>query len=162
MVRIFSATANSHIEVSPEMIHDRKSVGDRFAFQKCLQSRRCEALQLALAEVSYDVNPNSILGCTLGGLLPPPSLEGKVDLIDELGHQHRAKSIVFGSRSLELINRYKSRYDLQYLRAHRRFLELVDRRTPPPDKPRDTVSARQTRQPVTPMPPIVWRRWRVP
>jgi hypothetical protein len=36
------------------------------------------------------------------------------------------------SRSLELINRYESRYDRQYLRAHRRFLELVDRRTPPP------------------------------
>jgi hypothetical protein len=36
------------------------------------------------------------------------------------------------SRSLELINRYESRFDRQYLRAHRRFLELVDRRTPPP------------------------------
>ena len=60
------------------------------------------------------------------------------------------------SRSLELINRYEARYDRQFLRAHRRFLELVDRRTPPPDKPpaqpRDTVSAKQTRQPVTLMP----------
>ncbi len=36
------------------------------------------------------------------------------------------------SRSLELINRYESRYDRQYLRAHHRFLQLVDRRTPPP------------------------------
>jgi hypothetical protein len=36
------------------------------------------------------------------------------------------------SRSLELINRYESRYDRQYLRAHRRFLEVRDRRTPPP------------------------------
>jgi hypothetical protein len=36
------------------------------------------------------------------------------------------------SHSLELINRYEARYDRQYLRAHRRFLELVDRRTPPP------------------------------
>ena len=35
------------------------------------------------------------------------------------------------SRSLELINRYESRYDRQYLRAHRRFLEVHDRRTPP-------------------------------
>ncbi len=35
------------------------------------------------------------------------------------------------SRSLELINRYESRYDRQYLRAHRRFLEVRDRRTPP-------------------------------
>ena len=63
------------------------------------------------------------------------------------------------SCSLELINRYESRYDRQYLRAHRRFLELVDRRTPPPPphkppvpEPRNTISAKQTRQPVTPMP----------
>jgi len=35
------------------------------------------------------------------------------------------------SRSLDLINRYESRYDRQYLRAHRRFLELQDRRSPP-------------------------------
>jgi hypothetical protein len=46
------------------------------------------------------------------------------------------------SRSLELINRYEARYDRQYLRAHRRFLEIRDRRTPPvPDAP------------VTPLPP---------
>ena len=85
------------------------------------------------------------------------------------------------SRSLELINRYESRYDRQYLRAHRRFLELVDRRTPPPPQapkePRppaqasrqpthgpqlvrpaeslpqqDTVSAKRTRQAIEPMP----------
>jgi hypothetical protein len=36
------------------------------------------------------------------------------------------------SRSLELINRYDSRYDRQYYRAHRRFVETRDRRTPPP------------------------------
>src|SRR3984957_13408592 len=35
------------------------------------------------------------------------------------------------SRSLELINRYESRYDRQYLRAHRRFVDTRDRRTPP-------------------------------
>jgi len=35
------------------------------------------------------------------------------------------------SRSLELINRYDSRYERQYYRAHRRFLEVRDRRTPP-------------------------------
>jgi hypothetical protein len=39
------------------------------------------------------------------------------------------------SRSLELINRYESRYDHQYLRAHRRFLEVRDRRTPPAPQP---------------------------
>jgi hypothetical protein len=35
------------------------------------------------------------------------------------------------SRSLDLINRYDSRYQREYLRAHRRFLEVRDRRTPP-------------------------------
>ena len=63
------------------------------------------------------------------------------------------------SRSLELINRYESRYDRQYLRAHRRFLELVDRRTPPPvptpaPPPEgvrhapDTVLSKRTRRPA--------------
>ena len=35
------------------------------------------------------------------------------------------------SRSLELVNRYDSRYQREYLRAHRRFTEVRDRRTPP-------------------------------
>jgi hypothetical protein len=39
------------------------------------------------------------------------------------------------SRSLELINRYDSRYDRQYYRAHRRFVETRDRRTPPSAPP---------------------------
>jgi hypothetical protein len=39
------------------------------------------------------------------------------------------------SRSLELINRYDSRYDRQYYRAHRRFVETRDRRTPPAPVP---------------------------
>jgi hypothetical protein len=42
------------------------------------------------------------------------------------------RSLSDDSRSLELINRYEARYDRQYLRAHHRFLQLVDRRTPPP------------------------------
>jgi hypothetical protein len=42
------------------------------------------------------------------------------------------RSLSDDSRSLDLINRYESRYDRQYLRAHHRFLQLVDRRTPPP------------------------------
>jgi len=52
-------------------------------------------------------------------------------------------SAAFGSlanetRTLDLINRYESRYDRQYFRAHRRLLELQDRRmrnepdNPPP------------------------------
>jgi hypothetical protein len=43
------------------------------------------------------------------------------------------------SRTLDLLNRYESRYDRQYFRAHRRLLEVQDRRmrnepdnTPPP------------------------------
>jgi hypothetical protein len=52
------------------------------------------------------------------------------------------------SRSLELINRYESRFDRQYLRAHRRFLEVHDRRTPP--------SAQLPQPaPVIPAPPVV-------
>ncbi len=39
------------------------------------------------------------------------------------------------SRSLELINRYDSRYERQYYRAHRRFLEVRDLRTPPSGQP---------------------------
>ena len=52
------------------------------------------------------------------------------------------------SRSLELINRYESRYDRQYLRAHRRLLELRDRRTPPPaaGSQRKTIFAKRTRE----------------
>jgi hypothetical protein len=51
------------------------------------------------------------------------------------------------SRSLELINRYELRYDRQYLRAHRRFLEVRDRRTPPPAPPSAPLS------PTPPPPP---------
>jgi len=38
-------------------------------------------------------------------------------------------------RSIELINRYDSRYERQYYRAHRRFLEVRDLRTPPAPQP---------------------------
>ena len=37
-------------------------------------------------------------------------------------------------RSIELINRYDTRCERQYYRAHRRFLEVRDRRTPPSDE----------------------------
>jgi hypothetical protein len=53
------------------------------------------------------------------------------------------------SRSLELINRYESRYDRQYLRAHRRFMELVDRRTPPPVQSPVRVSSNAAPEPQT-------------
>jgi hypothetical protein len=43
------------------------------------------------------------------------------------------------TRTLDLVNRYESRYDRQYFRAHRRLLDIQDRRmrnepdnTPPP------------------------------
>jgi hypothetical protein len=67
------------------------------------------------------------------------------------------------SRSLELINRYESRYDRQYLRAHRRFLDVQDRRTPPsvqPPAPLDhegtfpgAASETPAQQPPTPSEP---------
>ncbi len=49
------------------------------------------------------------------------------------------------TRTLDLINRYESRYDRQYFRAHRRLLELQDRRmrnepdNPPPAAPGPVV-----------------------
>jgi hypothetical protein len=56
------------------------------------------------------------------------------------------------SRTLDLVNRYESRYDRQYFRAHRRLLEVQDRRmrnepdsTPPASGPVDPTEA-----PVTP------------
>jgi hypothetical protein len=39
------------------------------------------------------------------------------------------------SRALDLINRYDARYQREYLRAHRRFVEVRDRRTPPALQP---------------------------
>jgi hypothetical protein len=54
------------------------------------------------------------------------------------------------SRSLELINRYESRYDRQYLRAHRRFLEVHDRRTPPSDQTPPPAPACPPPAPVVP------------
>jgi hypothetical protein len=91
------------------------------------------------------------------------------------GHATRAalafRALSDDSRSLDLINRYESRYDRQYLRAHRRFLELQDRRTPPhvpepappapvpvstpppaPPQTETTDSAKRTREPQ-PAPP---------
>jgi len=58
------------------------------------------------------------------------------------------------SRSLELINRYDSRYDRQYYRAHRRFVETRDRRTPPsaPLNPTPPPSPLPASQPEPPVP----------
>ncbi len=59
------------------------------------------------------------------------------------------------SRSLELINRYESRYDRQYLRAHRRFLDVRDRRTPPTvqrPEPPDHEGTFPAEKPVEPQP----------
>jgi hypothetical protein len=59
------------------------------------------------------------------------------------------------TRTLDLINRYESRYDRQYFRAHRRLLELQDRRMrnepnnpPPPPAPLTVL------QPATPSEPV--------
>jgi uncharacterized protein (TIGR03435 family) len=54
------------------------------------------------------------------------------------------------SRSLELINRCESRYDRQYYRAHRRFVETRGRRTPPSVPGPPPAPA-----PVTPAPPAI-------
>jgi hypothetical protein len=55
------------------------------------------------------------------------------------------------SRSLDLINRYDARYQREYLRAHRRFVEVRDRRMPPVSEKSETskgtseVNWKQTR-----------------
>jgi hypothetical protein len=55
------------------------------------------------------------------------------------------------TRSLELINRYDARYQREYLRAHRRFVEVRDRRMPPVSEKSETskgtseVNWKQTR-----------------
>ena len=41
------------------------------------------------------------------------------------------RTLVDNTRTLDLFHRYESLYDRQYLRAHRRLLEVRDRRTPP-------------------------------
>jgi hypothetical protein len=46
--------------------------------------------------------------------------------------------------SLELINRYDSRYDRQYYRAHRRFLDVRGHRTPPPSTEPEPASGQGT------------------
>jgi hypothetical protein len=66
--------------------------------------------------------------------------------LDASEHAATRASIAFrtlsdDSRSLELINRYDSRYDRQYYRAHRRFVETRDRRAPPAPLPPQPVPA---------------------
>jgi hypothetical protein len=65
------------------------------------------------------------------------------ELLDELKPQTAAtraavafRTLSDDSRSLEFTSCYESRHDRQYLRAHHRLLELIDRRTqPPPSEP---------------------------
>jgi hypothetical protein len=65
------------------------------------------------------------------------------------------RSLSDTSRSLDLINRYDSRYQREYLRAHRRFLEVRDRRAETAPAPAPTpklapapqvISSERTRQ----------------
>src|SRR3984957_5699222 len=50
------------------------------------------------------------------------------------------RSLSDNSRSLDLMNRYEARYERQYFRAHRRLLEVQDRRTPPAVQPSPPVA----------------------
>jgi hypothetical protein len=54
------------------------------------------------------------------------------------------------SRSLELINRYEARYDRQYYRAYRCFIETRDRRTPPSAQPSSNPVAAPLPEPCPP------------
>jgi len=65
------------------------------------------------------------------------------------------RALADNSRSLDLMNRFDSRYERDYLRAHRRFLEVRDARTPPsaaksePDPPASHVAPREPEAPVS-------------
>jgi len=48
------------------------------------------------------------------------------------------RSLSYDSRSLALIDRYETRYERQYMRCHRRFLEVRALRTPPSAPPPPT------------------------
>jgi hypothetical protein len=53
-----------------------------------------------------------------------PALDGQHSLANAIAFQHLAD----GSRALDLIHRYEARYERQYLRAHKRFIEVRDAR----------------------------------
>jgi hypothetical protein len=61
-----------------------------------------------------------------------PALDGQHSIANAIAFQHLAD----GSRALDLIHRYEARYERQYLRAHKRFIEVRDARLksdPSPD-----------------------------
>ena len=64
------------------------------------------------------------------------------------------------SRTLDLLNRYESRYDRQYFRAHRRLLDIQDRRTgnEPDNTPPPAPSADPTAAPTDPITPGVFAK----
>jgi hypothetical protein len=61
-------------------------------------------------------------------------------------------------RSLDLINRYESRFERQYLRAHRRLIEVQDRREPIPPPEEEILLTKQTQEP----PPVVLPAPKIP
>ena len=60
------------------------------------------------------------------------------------------RSLADNSRTLDLVNRYESRYDRQYFRAHRRLLEIQDRRMR--NEPDNTPPAASPSAPIEPTP----------
>jgi hypothetical protein len=64
------------------------------------------------------------------------------------------RAIADNSRTLELMNRFDSRYEREYLRAHRRFLEVRDRRTPPAIQPAQPVSSSDCPAPLPEQAPV--------
>ncbi len=63
----------------------------------------------------------------------PGSLSSSISTEDNATRAARAfRRLSDDSHSLELIHRYDSRYERQYYRAHRRFLEVRGLRNPPP------------------------------
>jgi hypothetical protein len=62
------------------------------------------------------------------------------------------RSLSDNSRSLDLMNRYEARYERQYFRAHRRLLEVQDRRTPPATQPAPSMPVPVVSQYAPPQP----------
>jgi len=108
----------------------------------CWRSGRFGLMEQALLDLEFDRTEKKIMEGVLG---------------DDAAFDHTTtaaisfRSLAEGGRALDLLDRYKSRCDRQYLRFHRRLMEVQDRRgnTPPAaPSPAQVEQPEQTRQPA--------------
>ena len=117
--RFLSLLAALHEEFQPQTPFE-ESLIDNMAVARWRQLR---IWGLEKAGMDYEVRRQSELPCS------PSNSTASEDAATRASRAFRTLSD--DGRSIELINRYDSRYERQYYRAHRRFLEVHDRRTPP-------------------------------